>query len=121
MAGHSSCVIGDKMIVFGGSLGSRQMSNEVWVLDLEQWAWSKPNISGPSPHPRGGQSQIVIDDTTLLILGGCGGPNAMVSSSLPGGTVCGGLQPGAKRESAPQPQFELSPVTYQCHSSSPGS
>lgn len=25
MAGHSSCVIKDKMIVFGGSLGSRQM------------------------------------------------------------------------------------------------
>lgn len=53
------------------------MSNEVWVLDLEQWAWSKPNISGPSPHPRGGQSQIVIDDATILILGGCGGPNAL--------------------------------------------
>ncbi|XP_015152512.2 F-box only protein 42 isoform X2 [Gallus gallus] len=77
MAGHSSCVIEDKMIVFGGSLGSRQMSNDVWVLDLEQWAWSKPNISGPSPHPRGGQSQIVIDDETILILGGCGGPNAL--------------------------------------------
>uniref|UniRef100_A0A5F7Z709 F-box protein 42 n=1 Tax=Macaca mulatta TaxID=9544 RepID=A0A5F7Z709_MACMU len=77
MAGHSSCVIDDKMIVFGGSLGSRQMSNDVWVLDLEQWAWSKPNISGPSPHPRGGQSQIVIDDATILILGGCGGPNAL--------------------------------------------
>ncbi|XP_062046487.1 F-box only protein 42 isoform X2 [Lepus europaeus] len=77
MAGHSSCVIDDKMIVFGGSLGSRQMSSDVWVLDLEQWAWSKPNISGPSPHPRGGQSQIVIDDATILILGGCGGPNAV--------------------------------------------
>ncbi|XP_077168578.1 F-box only protein 42 isoform X2 [Paroedura picta] len=77
MAGHSSCVIKDKMIVFGGSLGSRQMSNEIWVLDLEQWAWSKPNICGPSPHPRGGQSQIVIDDETILILGGCGGPNAL--------------------------------------------
>ncbi|XP_053136743.1 F-box only protein 42 [Hemicordylus capensis] len=77
MAGHSSCVIQDKMIVFGGSLGSRQMSNDVWVLDLEQWAWSKPNISGPSPHPRGGQSQIVIDDETILVLGGCGGPNAL--------------------------------------------
>ncbi|NWI12682.1 FBX42 protein, partial [Crypturellus soui] len=77
MAGHSSCVIDDKMIVFGGSLGSRQMSNDVWVLDLEQWAWSKPSISGPSPHPRGGQSQIVIDDETILILGGCGGPNAL--------------------------------------------
>ncbi|NXR27707.1 FBX42 protein, partial [Cinclus mexicanus] len=77
MAGHSSCVIEDKMIVFGGSLGSRQMSNDVWVLDLEQWAWSKPSISGPSPHPRGGQSQIVIDNKTILILGGCGGPNAL--------------------------------------------
>ncbi|XP_063001280.1 F-box only protein 42 isoform X2 [Elgaria multicarinata webbii] len=77
MAGHSSCVIRDKMIVFGGSLGSRQMSNDVWVLDLEHWAWSKPSISGPSPHPRGGQSQIVIDDETILILGGCGGPNAL--------------------------------------------
>ncbi|XP_078498967.1 F-box only protein 42 isoform X1 [Lissotriton helveticus] len=91
MAGHSSCVIGDKMIVFGGSLGSRQMSNDVWVLDLEHWAWSKPNISGIGPHPRGGQSQIVIDEDTILILGGCGGPNALfkdawllhTSSSLP--------------------------------------
>ncbi|XP_073426344.1 F-box only protein 42 [Dendrobates tinctorius] len=77
MAGHSSCVIGDKMIVFGGSLGSRQMSSDVWVLDMEQWSWSKPNIAGPSPHPRGGQSQIVIDSETILILGGCGGPNAL--------------------------------------------
>lgn len=33
-------------------------SNEVWVLDLEQWSWSKPPVAGPSPHPRGGQSQV---------------------------------------------------------------
>ncbi|XP_020498094.1 F-box only protein 42 isoform X2 [Labrus bergylta] len=81
MAGHSSSVIGNTMVVFGGSLGARQMSNEVWVLDLEQWSWSKPSISGPSPHPRGGQSQIVIDDQTLLILGGCGGPNALLKDA----------------------------------------
>ncbi|KAJ7306609.1 hypothetical protein JRQ81_010004 [Phrynocephalus forsythii] len=77
MAGHSSCVVQDRMVVFGGSLGSRQMSSDVWVLDLEHWSWSKPTILGPSPHPRGGQSQIVIDDETILILGGCGGPNAL--------------------------------------------
>ncbi|XP_048470964.1 F-box only protein 42 isoform X1 [Rhincodon typus] len=77
MAGHSSSVIGDKMIVFGGSLGSRQMSNEVWILDMEQWTWSKPATSGSMPHPRGGQSQIIIDHETILILGGCGGPNAL--------------------------------------------
>ncbi|XP_055073329.2 F-box only protein 42 isoform X1 [Misgurnus anguillicaudatus] len=81
MAGHSSSVIGSNMVVFGGSLGARQMSNEVWVLDLEQWSWSKPTISGASPHPRGGQSQIVIDGDTLLILGGCGGPNALLKDA----------------------------------------
>ncbi|KAJ8395147.1 hypothetical protein AAFF_G00036030 [Aldrovandia affinis] len=81
MAGHSSSVIGSRMIVFGGSLGARQMSNEVWVLDLEQWCWSKPPITGICPHPRGGQSQIVLDDKTLLILGGCGGPNALLKDA----------------------------------------
>uniref|UniRef100_A0A674E630 F-box protein 42 n=2 Tax=Salmo trutta TaxID=8032 RepID=A0A674E630_SALTR len=81
MAGHSSSVIGSTMVVFGGSLGARQMSNEVWVLDLEQWSWSKPTISGPSPHPRGGQSQIVVGNETLLILGGCGGPNALLKDA----------------------------------------
>ncbi|XP_051766506.1 F-box only protein 42 [Ctenopharyngodon idella] len=81
MAGHSSSVIGSTMVVFGGSLGARQMSNEVWLLDLEQWSWSKPAVSGPSPHPRGGQSQIVIDSETLLILGGCGGPNALLKDA----------------------------------------
>ncbi|XP_030633402.1 F-box only protein 42 isoform X2 [Chanos chanos] len=81
MAGHSSSVIGNTMVVFGGSLGARQMSNEVWVLDLEQWSWSKPTITGSSPHPRGGQSQIVIDNETLLILGGCGGPNALLKDA----------------------------------------
>uniref|UniRef100_A0A9J7X6P3 F-box domain-containing protein n=1 Tax=Cyprinus carpio carpio TaxID=630221 RepID=A0A9J7X6P3_CYPCA len=81
MAGHSSSVMGSTMVVFGGSLGARQMSNEVWLLDLEQWCWSKPAVSGPCPHPRGGQSQIVIDSETLLILGGCGGPNALLKDA----------------------------------------
>ncbi|XP_062842461.1 F-box only protein 42 [Trichomycterus rosablanca] len=81
MAGHSSSVINNSMVVFGGSLGARQMSNEVWVLDLDQWTWSKPAITGPAPHPRGGQSQIVIDNKTLLILGGCGGPNALLKDA----------------------------------------
>lgn len=44
---------------------------------MEQWAWSKPATSGIMPHPRGGQSQIIIDHETILILGGCGGPNAL--------------------------------------------
>lgn len=45
-------------------------SNEVWVLDLEQWSWSKPPISGPSPHPRGGQSQVRIPALCWLSVSG---------------------------------------------------
>ncbi|PIO14738.1 hypothetical protein AB205_0201210, partial [Aquarana catesbeiana] len=56
---------------------SKNWSNDVWALDMEQWSWSKPVISGTCPFPRGGQSQIVIDNETILILGGCGGPNAL--------------------------------------------
>lgn len=104
MAGHSSSVINNMMVVFGGSLGARQMyvpfphvflptrlqfwsrkpvismfppvllrhdhvcfrSNEVWVLDLEQWSWSKPIITGSAPHPRGGQSQVSLSLPLML-------------------------------------------------------
>uniref|UniRef100_A0A8C4NI08 F-box protein 42 n=2 Tax=Eptatretus burgeri TaxID=7764 RepID=A0A8C4NI08_EPTBU len=77
IAGHSATVVGTKMIVFGGYLGWQQMNNDVWVLELDQWTWSKVLTQGTKPQSRVGQSQIVLDDTTLLIIGGCGGPNAV--------------------------------------------
>uniref|UniRef100_A0A672JGR5 F-box protein 42 n=1 Tax=Salarias fasciatus TaxID=181472 RepID=A0A672JGR5_SALFA len=76
MAGHSSSVIGSVMVVFGGSLGARVGSGP------EQWSWSKPPISGPSPHPRGGQSQIVIDDQRCSSWEACGGPNLLKDAWL---------------------------------------
>lgn len=38
-----------------------------------------PTIPGPCPPPRYGQSQILLDDHHLIIIGGCGGPNLMFS------------------------------------------
>jgi len=37
--------------------------------------WSCPNIRGKKPSGRFGHSQMAVDDHTVLILGGCGGPN----------------------------------------------
>lgn len=34
-----------------------------------------PSIPGPCPPPRYGQSQLLLDDRHLIIIGGCGGPS----------------------------------------------
>lgn len=80
IAGHSASVIGDRMIVFGGSHGQGSRTNEVWVLDLVELTWSRRDIfSGRQPDPRYGQTQITLDDQNILIIGGCGGANMLFS------------------------------------------
>ncbi|CAH1774099.1 unnamed protein product [Owenia fusiformis] len=75
-AGHSASIVGDTMIVFGGSHGHGASSGDLWSLDLKEMLWSKHEIPGHrKPRPRYGQSQVVLDDNNILILGGCGGPN----------------------------------------------
>ena len=62
------------MLVFGGSMGS-SYNNNVYVLDLVRRIWNMPSIPGPCPPPRYGQSQVLLDDRHLIIIGGCGGPS----------------------------------------------
>lgn len=104
------------------------MGNDVWILHFKQWAWSKPNNTCTDLHPLDDQSQIVIENVTILILGGCSKLNTFFKgfgpwhrqplkvenedhgnqewrslSSLLGGTACvGSQQPPSK------PQFEVS-------------
>jgi F-box protein 42 len=78
-AGHSATVQRDKMIVFGGYEknvhGAHGITNEVWALDLVTMRWRKPIIANhPKPKARYGQFQVTIDDSHILMLGGCGGP-----------------------------------------------
>jgi len=79
VAGHSASIIGNRMIIFGGSHGLGSRTNEVWVLDLEEAAWSRVEIGGCQPSARYGQTQIVVDDDHILIIGGCGGANTLYS------------------------------------------
>lgn len=73
-AGHGSSIIGDAMIVFGGSY-QLISCNEVWALDLLYMNWTLKDIQGVKPYARYGHSQLVLDDKHILILGGCGGSN----------------------------------------------
>lgn len=57
LAGHSATIVGDRMIVFGGSHGTVS-SNQVWVFDIPSRQWFTPSTSTPKPLPRYGQSQV---------------------------------------------------------------
>ncbi|XP_064611419.1 F-box only protein 42-like [Liolophura sinensis] len=74
-AGHSACVVQDKMVVFGGCHSPGLGCNDTWVYDFVQKNWEKQNTTLPQPVPRYGQSQLTIDESHILIIGGCGGPN----------------------------------------------
>ncbi|CAG9098270.1 unnamed protein product [Plutella xylostella] len=74
MAGHSACVRGNEMIVFGGLVKSTaqqiQCSNDVWVLDLDSLNWKKQATTKPRPSPRYAQSLVSLDADRLMLLGG---------------------------------------------------
>ncbi|KAL4712844.1 hypothetical protein ACJJTC_011914 [Scirpophaga incertulas] len=76
MAGHSACIKGDEMIVFGGLVMSAaqnysiQCSNDIWVLDIPSSTWRKQETTRPKPSPRYAQSLIHLDSERLLLLGG---------------------------------------------------
>ncbi|XP_026756901.1 F-box only protein 42 [Galleria mellonella] len=76
MAGHSACMKGDEMVVFGGMVMSAtqnlqiQCSNDVWVLDLPTLTWRKQPTTKPRPSPRYAQSLIRLDSERLMLLGG---------------------------------------------------
>ena len=81
MAGHSATVHKGRLIIFGGlqkqrnSIGQFSSSSDVWSFDLDGMTWLQEDIPEPRPTPRYGQSQLYLDETHLLVLGGCGGPS----------------------------------------------
>lgn len=68
---HGSVVLGDRMIVFGGTNGSEKV-NDLHVLDLRTKEWSRPKCDGIPPAPRESHTATVVDDNKLVIFGGSG-------------------------------------------------
>lgn len=74
-AGHSASIVGDRMIVFGGSHVPGTGNNEVWVFNFIDLTWQRKHTSNKRPNPRYGQTQVTLDENHILVIGGCGGPN----------------------------------------------
>ena len=68
---HSAVLVGQKMIILGGTNGSRKV-NDLHILDLSTNEWSRPNCEGNPPSPRESHTATVVGDDRLVIFGGSG-------------------------------------------------
>ena len=68
---HSAVIVGYKMIVFGGTNGSKKV-NDLYVLDLRSKEWTYPECKGTPPSPRESHTATLVGDEKLLIFGGSG-------------------------------------------------
>ncbi|CAK7895944.1 kelch repeat-containing protein 1 [[Candida] anglica] len=70
---HSSCMVNDKMYIYGGNDFSGVIYDTLYVLDLHSLVWSKLTEQGEinGPGPRCGQSITYLQSyKKLLIMGG---------------------------------------------------
>jgi N-acetylneuraminic acid mutarotase len=72
---HVACKLAannNKLVVFGGASQDGNMSNEVFVLDLDNWQWSQVSFlsTAQAPSPRAASCLVAVDDHTLMLFGG---------------------------------------------------
>lgn len=75
LVGASTTVVNDSLYVFAGrTVSSRRMTNDLYVLDLKTFVWSRfipPPDSEPAPKPRYFHSASVYEDR-IIFFGGMG-------------------------------------------------
>ncbi|CEP03510.1 Protein kinase domain-containing protein [Plasmodiophora brassicae] len=65
---HALVVVGDRMIVFGGSEYGR-LSNEVYELSLSTCTWKKIETSGKPPSARERHTMTIVDNVAYIFGG----------------------------------------------------
>ncbi|KAF3434112.1 hypothetical protein FNV43_RR25215 [Rhamnella rubrinervis] len=69
--GHSTTLVGSRLIMFGGEGRSRRLLNDVSVLDLETMTWDAVDATQTPPAPRFDHTAALHSERYLLIFGGC--------------------------------------------------
>nr|AML77748.1 putative LOV domain-containing protein [Curcuma sumatrana]AML78182.1 putative LOV domain-containing protein [Curcuma longa] len=80
--GHTlSSVNGSSLVVFGGC-GTQGLLNDVFILDLDAQSPAWREISGLAPPmPRSWHSSCTVDDTKLVVSGGCADSGVLLSDT----------------------------------------
>ncbi|KAA3472596.1 acyl-CoA-binding domain-containing protein 4-like isoform X2 [Gossypium australe] len=68
---HSVVLVGTKMMVFGGTNGSKKV-NDLHVLDLVSKEWIRAECQGVVPSPRESHTATLIGEDKVVIFGGSG-------------------------------------------------
>lgn len=68
---HSAVVLGHRMIVFGGTNGSKKV-NDLHILNLATKEWTQPECTGTPPSPRESHTATLVGDEKLVVFGGSG-------------------------------------------------
>eukprot|EP01121_Diplochlamys_sp_Union-15-3_P022534 TRINITY_DN9626_c0_g1_i1.p1 TRINITY_DN9626_c0_g1~~TRINITY_DN9626_c0_g1_i1.p1 ORF type:complete len:537 (+),score=87.91 TRINITY_DN9626_c0_g1_i1:197-1612(+) len=67
---HTATLTGNRLFVIAGGGDTGRVYNDVYVLDTETMAWSRPNIKGPQLIARWGHSTTLLSNNRLLVFGG---------------------------------------------------
>lgn len=54
------------MALFGGYRSGSGLLNELWVLDLDHWEWSQPEVAGDPPRARRGHVMEALGDLVVV-------------------------------------------------------
>jgi len=72
-AGHSACLVGDNIFVFGGFQchgGPYEYYNDCFSFNCKTYEWKKLNLSGQIPSPRSQHASVLFKNKYLFIIGG---------------------------------------------------
>ncbi|XP_035216585.1 kelch domain-containing protein 4-like isoform X1 [Stegodyphus dumicola] len=72
-SGHRMVVSRKQIVLFGGfheSIRDYKYFNDVYIFDLESYAWSKIEPGGKGPSPRSGCQMAPLTDGRILLYGG---------------------------------------------------
>jgi hypothetical protein len=73
LAGHSSTLVRlnnkNYLLVFGGGDGN-ELYNDVFMLDISCYQWTKPLVKGTFPPKRCAHTATLIKEKALLVFGG---------------------------------------------------
>ena len=73
---QSAGIVGNKMILFGGSTRNQYMTSDTFILDLKTWTWTR-KVSDPCLTSRASASMGVINDTCIIYSGGTMGQDGL--------------------------------------------
>eukprot|EP00742_Colponemidia_sp_Colp-10_P003006 GILJ01003208.1.p1 GENE.GILJ01003208.1~~GILJ01003208.1.p1 ORF type:complete len:537 (+),score=47.89 GILJ01003208.1:88-1698(+) len=77
---HTATLVGKKLYVFGGYDGRRN-HNDMHVLNVTTFTWSKPTVFGKIPNGRNGHTATLIEKR-IFVLGGWLGSGPLAASDL---------------------------------------